>query len=113
MFVEDEQLAAFVPGLDAQFRACCVETLSAHGQWSAERVQRAVDSGLERAAALGLSEERSVLGYILLAAEIALARPEQQVLRAVEAILGEPALPEWQRVQLAADYLRQFHPSGS
>src|SRR4051794_7270676 len=113
MFVEDEQLAAFAPGLDAQFRARCVETLSARGQWSAERVQRAVDTGLERAAALGLSEERSVLGYILLAAEIALARPEQQVLRAVEAILGEPALPEWQRVQLAADYLRQFHPSGS
>lgn len=108
MFVEEEQLAAFAPGLDAQFRARCVETLSARGQWSAERVQRAVDTGLERAAALGLSEERSVLAYLLLATEISLARPEDAVVRAVEAILREPALPEWQRVRLAADYFGQF-----
>jgi hypothetical protein len=109
MFVEDEQLAAFAPGLDAQFRARCVEMLSARGQWSEERVKRAVDTGLERAAALGLSEERSVLAYLLLATDIALARPEDPVLRAVEAILREPGLPEWQRVRLAEDYFRQMH----
>lgn len=108
MFVEDEQLAAFAPGLDAQFRARCVEALGARGQWSEERVKRAVDTGLERAAALGLSEERSVLGYLLLAAEISLARPEEHVVRGVESILGEAALSEWQRVRLAEDYFGQF-----
>jgi hypothetical protein len=111
MFVEDEQLAAFVPGLDAQFRARCVEALGARGQWSAERVQRAVDTGLERALALGLSEERSVLAYLVLATDIALAKPEEGVVRAVEAILAEATLPEWQRVRLAADYFRQMHQS--
>jgi len=109
MFVEDVQLAAFVPGLDAQFRARCVDALGARGQWSDERVRRAVDTGLQRAAALGLSEERSVLAYLLLATDITLARPEDAVVRAVEGILSEPALPEWQRVRLAEDYFRQFH----
>ena len=108
MFVEDEQLAAFAPGLDAQFRARCVEALGARGQWSEERVKRAVDTGLERAAALGLSEERSILAYLLLATDISLARAEEAVVRAVEAILREPALPEWQRVRLAEDYFGQF-----
>ena len=113
MFVEDEQLAAFAPGLDAQFRARCVEALGARGQWSDERVRRAVDTGLERAAALGLSEERSILAYLLLATDIALARPEDAVVRAVEAILSDAALPEWQRVRLAEDYFRQFHAGGA
>ena len=109
MFVEDEQLAAFAPALDAQFRARCVETLSARGQWSEERVKRAVDTGLERAATLGLSEERSVLAYLVLATDIALAKPEEAVVRAVEAILAEATLPEWQRVRLARDYWLQMH----
>ena len=113
MFVEDEQLAAFAPGLDAQFRARCVETLAARGQWSEERVKRAVDTGLERAAALGLSEERSVLAYLLLAADIVLARPQEHTVHAVEAILREPSLAEWQRVRLAEDYFRQMHQPGS
>lgn len=113
MFVEDDQLAAFAPGLDAQFRARCVETLSARGQWSSERVQRAVDTGLERAAALGLSEERSVLAYLLLATDIALAKPEESVTRAVESILGDAAFPEWQRLRLAQDYWLQFHQPGA
>jgi hypothetical protein len=109
MFVEDEQLAAFAPGLDAKFRARCVAALGARGQWSEERVKRAVDTGLERAAALGLSEERSILAYLLLATDITLARPEDAVVRAVEGILSEAALPEWQRACLAGDYFRQFH----
>jgi hypothetical protein len=113
MFVEDEQLAVFAPGLDAQFRARCVEALGARGQWSDERVRRAVDTGLQRAAALGLSEERSILAYLLLATDIALAKPEDAVVRAVEAILIEAALPEWQRVRLAEDYFRQFHAAGA
>ena len=113
MFVEDEQLAAFAPGLDAQFRARCVAALGARGQWSDERVRRAVDTGLQRAAALGLSEERSVLAYLLLATDIALARPEETVVRAVEAILSEPALPLGQRVRFAEDYFRQFHEARS
>ena len=108
MFVEDEQLAAFAPALDAQFRARCVEALGARGQWSEERLKRAVDTGLERAAALGLLEERSVLAYLLLATEISLARPEDALVRAVEAILREPSLPEWQRVRRAAAYFGQF-----
>jgi hypothetical protein len=107
--IEDQQLAAFAPALDAQFRARCVEALRARGPWSEERVQRAVDTGLERACALGLSEERSVLGYLLLATEVALARPEEQIVRSVEAILRESALPQWQRVRLAGDYFRQMH----
>jgi hypothetical protein len=109
VLVEDEQLAAFAPGLDAQFRARCVEALAARGQWSEERVARAVDTGLERAVALALSEERSILAYLLLATDIALAKPDEAVVRAVEAILGEAALPEWQRVVLATDYFRQMH----
>jgi len=109
MFVEDEQLAAFAPGLDAQFRPRSIETLSARGQWSEERVKRAVDTGLERARALGLSEERSVLAYLVLAADITLAKAEEAVVRAVEAILAEATLPEWQRVRLARDYFRQMH----
>jgi len=113
MFVEDEQLAAFAPGLDAQFRARCVEALGARGQWSEERVRRAVDTGLERAAALGLSEERSVLAYLLLAADIALAKPEEHIARSVEEILREASLPEWQRVRLAEDYFRQFYAAGA
>ena len=108
MFVEDEQLAAFAPALDAQFRLRCLEALRSRGKWAEERLRRAVDTGLERAAALGLSEERSVLAYLLLATGISLARPEEAVVRAIEAILREPALPEWQRVRLAADYFGQF-----
>ncbi len=109
MLVEDEQLAAFAPGLDAQFRARCIGVLRSRGQWSEERLERAVDTGLERARALGLSEERSVLAYLLLATDIVLARPEEHVARAVEAILGYTALTEWQRVRLAEDYFRQIH----
>jgi hypothetical protein len=75
-------------------------------------VQRAVDTGLERDRALGLSEERSVLAYLLLATDIVLAKPDEAVVRAVEAILGEAALPEWQRVRLAADYFHQMHQPG-
>lgn len=109
--VEDEQLAAFAPGLDAQFRARCLEALRARGKWSEERLERAVDAALQRAGELGLSEERSVLAYILLAADIVLAKPEEHTVRSVEAILKEPGLPEWQRVRLAEDYLRQMHQS--
>jgi len=110
MLVDDEQLAAFAPGLDAQFRARCIAALRARGQWAEDRLERAVDAALERAGVLGLGEERSVLAYILLAAEIVLARPEDQITRSVEAILREPSLPEWQRVRLAEDYFRQMHP---
>jgi hypothetical protein len=113
MFVEDEQLAAFAPALDAQFRARCVEALSKRRQWSDERVRRAVDTVLERAPALGLSEERSILAYLLLATDIALARPEEHLVRSVEAILREASLPEWQRVRLANDYFRQMHEAGA
>jgi hypothetical protein len=49
-----------------------------------------------------------VLAYILLATDIVLARPEEHIVRSVEAILAEVALPEWQRVRLAGDYFRQF-----
>ncbi len=113
MLVEDEQLAAFAPGLDAQFRARCVEELRSSGQWPEERLQRAVDTALERARTLGLSEERSVLAYLLLATDVALARPEEHIVRAVEAILGETRLTEWQRVRLAEDYFRQMHRPSS
>lgn len=109
MHVEDEQLAAFVPGLDAQFRARCIEALGKRGRWAEERLVRAVDTALERARELGLAEERSVLAYIVLAADVVLAKPEEHVLRSVEAILKEPGLPEWQRVRLAEDYFRQMH----
>jgi hypothetical protein len=107
--VEDEQLAAFAPGLDAQFRARCLDALRSRGKWPEERLERAVDTALERASALGLSEERSVLGYLLLATDIVLARPEEHIMRSVETILKEPTLPEWQRVRLAEDYFRQMH----
>jgi hypothetical protein len=110
MFVEDEQLAAFTPGLDAQFRARCIAALRSRGKWPAERLERAVDTAMERARALGLSEERSVLGYLLLATDIVLAKPEEHILRAVESILGDITLTEWQRVRLAEDYFRQMHP---
>lgn len=112
MFVEDEQLAAFAPGLDAQFRARCVEALRSRGQWPEERLERAVDTGLERARALGLSEEHSVLAYVLLATDVALARPAEAVVRAVEGILADTALTERQRVRLAEDYFRQMHQPG-
>ena len=108
--LEDEQLAAFAPGLDAQFRSRCLEALRARGQWPEERLARAIDIGLERAAALGLSEERSVLAYLLLATDVVLARPGEAVLRSLEAILAEAALTEWQRVRLAQDYWLQMHP---
>jgi hypothetical protein len=109
ILVEDEQLAVFAPRLDAQFRARCIAALRARGRWAEERLERAVDAALERAGALGLSEERSVIAYILLATDIVLARPEEHVARAVEAILGDAAFPEWQRVRLADDYFRQMH----
>jgi len=111
--IQDQQLAAFAPALDAQFRARCVEALRARGPWPEERVQRAVDTGLERARALGLSEERSVLAYLLLATDVALARPEEQIVRSVEAILRERALTEWQRVRLARDYWLQMREAAS
>jgi len=107
--VEDEQRAAFAPRLDAQFRARCIAALRARGRWAEERLERAVDTALERARALGLSEERSVLAYILLATDIVLARPEEQLVRAVEAILGDAGFAEWQRVRLAEDYFQQMH----
>lgn len=110
--VGDEQLAAFAPGLDAQFRARCLDALRARGKWSEERLERAVDTALERAGALGLAEERSVLAYLLLATEVELARPDEHIVRSVEAILTEPRLPEWQRVRLAEDYFRQMHQPG-
>jgi hypothetical protein len=109
MYVEDEQLAAFVPGLDAQFRTRCIHSLGSRGRWAEERLVRAVDTALERARELGLVEERGVLAYILLATDVLLAKPEEHVLRSVEAILREAALPEWQRVRLAEDYFRQMH----
>jgi hypothetical protein len=108
--IGDEQLAAFAPGLDAQFRGRCVEALRPRGPWSEERLARAVDTALARAGALGLSEERSVLAYLLLAAEIVVAEPDEQVVRAVEAILADASLAESQRVRLAEDYFRQMHP---
>src|SRR5262249_51645218 len=101
--LEDEQLAAFAPGLDAKFRGRCLEALRAPGRWPAERLARALDIGLERAAALGLSEERSVLAYLQLAVEIAAARPAEAVLRSLEAILADSALTELQRVRFARD----------
>ena len=51
-----------------------------------------------------------MLAYLALATEVALAKPEEHVARAVEAILGDGAFPEWQRVRLAEDYFRQMHP---
>jgi len=44
--VEDEQLAAFAPRLDAQFRARCIAALRARGRWAEERLERAVDTAL-------------------------------------------------------------------
>jgi hypothetical protein len=110
MLLEDEQLAAFAPGLDAQFRQRCVEALRSRGQWPEERLARAVETGLARASALGVSEERSVLAYLLLATDIVLARPAEAVVRSLEAILADTSLTEWQRVRLAEDYFRQMHP---
>ena len=109
MLIEDEQLAAFVPKLDAQFRSRCIEALRSRGQWPEDRLERAVDTALERARTLGLSEERSVLAYILLAIDIVVAKPEEHIARSVESILRETALTEWQRVRLAEDYFRQMH----
>jgi hypothetical protein len=108
MIVEDAQLTSFVPRLDAQFRTRCLQALRQRGRWSEDRLERAVDTALERARELGLAEERSVLAYILLATASVLARPEEHIVRSVEAILAEVALPEWQRVRLAGDYFRQF-----
>jgi hypothetical protein len=108
ILVEEEQFALFVPRLDAQFRSRCIAALRARGRWQEERLERAVDTALERARALNLSEERSVLAYLLLATDVILARPEEHVARAVEAILGDTAFGEWQRVRLAEDYFRQM-----
>ena len=108
--LEDEQLAAFAPGLDAQFRSRCIEALGLRGRWPEDRLARAVDTALQRAVALGLSEERSVLAYILLATDVVLARPAEAVLRSLEAILADAALTEWQRVRLARDYFHQMDP---
>lgn len=109
ILVEDAQLAVFAPRLDAQFRARCIAVLRSRGKWQDERVERAVDTAFERARALKLREERSVLAYLLLATDIALARPEEHVARSVEAILADTAFTEWQRVRLAEDYFRQMH----
>jgi len=109
MFVEDAQLAAFAPRLDAQFRARCIEALGSRGKWPQDQLERAVDTALERARTLGLSEERSVLAYLLLATDIVLARADEHIVRAVEAILAEKRITEWQRVRLAEDYFRQMH----
>src|SRR3954468_9379310 len=106
--IEDQQLAAFAPRLDAQFRARCIEALGSRGKWPQDRLDRAVDTALGRARALGLSEERSVLAYMLLATDIVLARPDEHIVRAVESILGEKRITEWQRVRLAEDYFRQM-----
>lgn len=111
IYVEDEQLMAFTPRLDNQFRERCIEMLAARGKWSQDRLARAVDTALERARTLGLSEERSVLAYIVLATDIVLARPDEHIVRAVESILGEKRLAEWQRVLLAEDFFRQMHRS--
>jgi hypothetical protein len=113
MQLEDEQLAAFAPRLDAQFRARCIAALGTRGNWPEERLERAVDAALQRAGELGLREERSVLAYLLLATGIVLARPDEHLVRSVEAILKEPRLPEWQRVRLAEDYFRQMHESAA
>jgi hypothetical protein len=113
LLIDDEQLAPFAPRLDAKFRARCIEALRARGRWSEERLERAVDIALERARALGLSEERSVLRYLLLATDIVLARPEEHVVRAVESILAAARLTEWQRVRLAEDYFRQMHEASA
>jgi hypothetical protein len=110
--LEDQQLAAFAPGLDAQFRGRCLDVLRALGRWPEERLARALDIGLERAAALGLSEERSVLAYLLLAVEITAARPAEALLRSLEAILADATLTELQRVRLARDYFLQMHTAG-
>ena len=107
--VEDKQIAAFAPRLDAQFRGRCIEALTTRGEWSQDRIERAVDTALERARTLGLSEERSVLAYILLATDIVLARADEPIVRAVESILGEKRITEWQRVRLAEDFFRQMH----
>src|SRR4029453_8482528 len=107
MYVEDKQLAAFAPFLDGRFRARCIEALGKRGRWSEDRLERAVDTALQRARDLGFAEERSILAYILLASDVVVAKPDEHVLRAVEAILKEPGLPEWQRVCLAEDYFRQ------
>ena len=109
MQLEDEQLAAFAPRLDAQFRARCIAALRTRGGWSGERCARAVDTALGRARELGLYEERNVLAYILLATDITLAKSEEHIARSVEAILREARLPEWQRVHFAGDYFRQMH----
>jgi hypothetical protein len=109
--LEDEQVAAFAPRLDAQFRSRCIDALRSRGQWPEDRLARAVDTALARASALGLSEERSVLAYILLATEVVLARPAEAIVRSLEAILADAALSEWQRVRLARDYFRQMHPA--
>lgn len=113
MRLADEQLDAFAPRLDAQFRARCVDALRKRGKWPEERIERAVDTAMDRARALGLSEERSILAYLLFATELVLAKPDEQIVRAVEAILMEPRLREWQRVRLAEDYFRQMHPPTS
>lgn len=109
ILVEDEQLAAFAPRLDGQFRERCTEVLRALGQWPEERLPRAVDIALERARGLGLAEEVAVLAYLRLATDVARANPEAQVARSVEAILADAAYPERQRVRLAEDYFRQMH----
>src|SRR2546423_10634235 len=101
--IEDTQLAAFAPRLDAQFRARCIEALGSRGKWPQDRLERAVDTALERARTLGLSEERSVLAYMLLATNIVLARTEEHIVRAVEGILTDKSLTEWQPVRLADD----------
>jgi hypothetical protein len=107
--IEERQFAAFAPRLDAQFRARAIEALSSRGKWPQDRLERAVDKALERARALGLSEERSVLAYLVLASDIVLAHPDEHVVAAVEAILGDKRMSEWQRVRLAEDYFRQMH----
>ena len=109
ILVEDQQFALFAPRLDAQFRSRCIAALRSRGRWQEERLERAVDTALERARALNLSEERSVLAYLLLATDVILARPEEHVVRSVEAILGDTGFTEWQRVRLAEDYFRQMH----
>jgi hypothetical protein len=111
--VEDEQLAAFAPGLDAQFRTRCVQALAQRGNWAQERLDRAVDISIGRAPALGLWEERCVLQYLLLAVDIMMAKPPEHVGRAVETILADTRLPQWQRVRLAWDYFHQIHRAQS
>jgi hypothetical protein len=113
MIVEDAQLTSFVPRLDAQFRARCMQALRQRGRGPRTASSARRHGARARARARPSRRKASVLAYILLATDIVLARPEEHIVRSVEAILAEMALPEWQRVRLAGDYFRQFHEAAA